>query len=307
MRQIHDRAKVVATGRIGRVVQSSADGSLHLILLDGDDSTRGWYRDSELLPVSSLLHFLRANSSRVFRGAASWAALMVPTSLLYRAAYGISRLQAMILQPLIGLTPYRRDPRRSVMVAWVLNSWLQQLNKIKRTFPIEVETEGQRVVIDASLHPGGLVICSVHMPLVHAVLHSLINIGVPPVGVVAGEREMKHGKVPVWGLPEELPAIPENQNVLLKMRRILRQGGTVFALIDTGLGDSPNRNIFRLIGRTGARAVLATVTLRPTGEINVEYFAPPDPFCETEESIVANIEFLLAKVKNSMSSDAGII
>jgi hypothetical protein len=302
MRQIDDRARVVATGRIGRVVQSNADGTLHLVRLEGGDSTRGWYRDSELQPVSSLLHFLRANSSRVFRGAAAWAALMVPVSHLYRTTYRLSRLQAMILRPLIGLTPYRQDPRQSIMVAWVLNSWLQQLNKVKRAFPIEVKTEGQRVVIDASLHPGGLVICSVHVPLVHAVLHSLIKIGVPPVGVVAGEPEMKHGKIPVWGLQEDLPGIPENQNSLLKMRRILRQGGTVFALIDTETGDSPSHNIFRLIGKAGARAVLATVALRPTGEINVEYSDPPDPFCETEKSIMANAEFLQAKVKRSMAS-----
>jgi len=188
------------------------------------------------------------------------------------------------------------------MVAWVLNSWLQQLNKINRAFPIEVKTEGRCVVIDASHHPGGSVICSVHVPLVHAVLHSLMKIGVPPVGVVAGEPEMKHGKIQVWGLQEDLPGIPENQYVLLKMRRILRQGGSVFALIDTETGDSPSHNIFRLIGKAGARAVLATVALRPTGEIIVEYLVPPDPFCETEESIVANVEFLQAKVKSSMVS-----
>jgi hypothetical protein len=301
MRQIDDRARVVATGRIGRVVQSNADGTLHLIRLEGGDSARGWYRDSELQPVSSLLHFLRANSSKVFRGAASWAVLLVPTRLLYRSTYRLSKLQAKILQPLIKLTPYRRDRRQSVMVAWVLNSWLQQLNKIKRAFPIEVKTEGQDAVIDASHHPGGLVICSVHVPLVHAVLHSLIKIGVRPVGVVAGEPEIKQGKIPVWGLPEELPGIPENQNALLKMRRILRQGGTVFALIDTETGDSPSHNIFRLVGKAGARAVLATVALRPTGEINVEYFVPPDPCCETEESIAANVEFLQSKVKSSVA------
>jgi hypothetical protein len=292
MRQIDDRARVVATGRIGRVVQSNANGTLHLVRLEGGDSTRGWYRDSELQPVSSLLHFLRSNSSRVFRSAAAWAVLLVPASLLYRTAYRVSRLQALIL----------RDPRQSVIVAWVLNSWLQQLNKIKRAFPIEVKTEGRRAVIDASLNPGGLVICSVHVPLVHAVLHSLIQIGVPPVGVVAGEREMNHGKIQVWGLQEDLPGIPENQNALLKIRRILRHGGTVFALIDTETGDSPSHNIFRLIGKAGARAVLATVALRTTGEINVEFFVPPAPFCETEESIAANVEFLQAKVKSSMAS-----
>jgi len=267
---------------------------------DGDESPSGWYRDSELLPVSFLLNFLRTHSFRLFRGAA-WTALLVPTSLWYQTALELSRLQALILRPIIGFTPYRRDRRRSVMVAWLLSSWLQQLTRIKRSFPIEIETEGQHQVIEASQHPGGLVICSVHVPLVYAVLHSLVDIGVPPTGVVAGEREKQHGKIPVWGRQVDLPAIPVNQYVLLKVRTILREGGAVFALIDAGFGDSPRRNIFRLIGKVGARAVLAVAALGPTGEIIVEYFDPPDPFCETEESIVANLEFLQAKLNSVVS------
>jgi hypothetical protein len=188
-----------------------------------------------------------------------------------------------------------------MMVAWLLNSWLQYLIKIKRVFPIEIKTEGRGVVIDACRHPAGLVICSIHMPLVHVVLHSLIDIGVPPAGVVAGKSEMEHGKIPVWGLQQDLPGILVNGLVLVKMRSILRHGGVVFALVDVGTGAPPRDNIFRLIRKSGARAVLAIPVLRPSGEIAVEYFDPPDPFCTSEESIAANLDFLRAKVKSIIS------
>lgn len=183
-----------------------------------------------------------------------------------------------------------------MIVGWLLNSWLRQLSKIRRVIPMDIRTLGQQTMAEASRHPGGLVICSVHLPLVHAVLHSLVNIGLPPAGVVAGEPEMRDGRILVWGLEQNLAGILNDGNVLLKSRRILSRGGSVFALLDNDLGTPLSPNIFRLIRKVEARAVLAIVSLQPTGEILVEYFDPPDPFCRSDESIAANLEFLQARI-----------
>ena len=296
MRQIHDRARVLATGSIGLVVQRSSDGTLYLLEFPGNGNSRRWYRSSELRAVNSFLHFLRANSSLVFRSAASLIAALLPSGAWYRAALAVSRLQSLILLRLIGFTPYRRDSRRPAMLAWVFNSWLHQLRRIDPAFPMEIKAEGHSALIDARRHTGGLVICSVHVPLVHAVLHSLVDVGVAPAGVVAGHTEIRGGRIPVWGSHQHLPGIPADQNVLLRMRRILCGGGAVFALVDAGLGDTPSRNIFRLTGRVGARLLLCLATLAPTGEIVVRYFDPPYPLCESEEAVLANLEFLQAKV-----------
>ena len=90
----------------------------------------------------------------------------------------------------------------------------------------------------------------------------------------------------------ELPGIALGSNVLLRVQRELRRAGAVFALVDTDLGDSVRPNIFRLIRIAEARAVFAIPELVPSGEILVRYSVPPDPFCISDPSILANMEAL---------------
>jgi hypothetical protein len=292
MYQIHRYVKVIASGATGRVEERRDGSGRYFVEFDRDPSTRQWFSESELVGVSSALFFLRLHSNKLFYIAGRCIAPLLPEQFWYPAVLRISLLQALLLRPLIALSPYRKDPRRYIIVSWLLNSWLRQLSNLRRPFPIPIRTKGEEAIIDARGKPYGVMICSVHLPLVHLILRSLAVMNCAPDAVVAGQKEMRNQRIPLWGLEGELPGIVPGPHVLLRVQRELRRGGAVFALVDTDLGDSIRPNIFRLVRIAGARAVFAIPELLPNGEILVKFSVPPDPFCLSDPSIFANIQAL---------------
>jgi hypothetical protein len=206
--------RVLTTGITGRVEQCDPVTGKYFVVPNRDSYIGQWLTAPELEGVGLALYFLRLHSQKVFQGGVRLVAFL-PERLWYSAVFRISVLQAAILRPLIALSPYRKDPRRRVVVAWLLNSWLRQLGKLKKPFPIPIRIEGDESILDASLHPNGLVICSAHLPLIHLVLSSLLIMNRAPTAVVAGEQEMSYGRIPVWGLNKELPGIASDWKVLL--------------------------------------------------------------------------------------------
>jgi hypothetical protein len=295
MYRVRGYVKVIATGITGRVEDWHEISRKYWVEFDRDFSTRQWFTESELVGVSSTLFFLRYHSTKLFHAPARCISLVFPPRMWYRAALRISLLQAVILRPVIALSPYRNDRRRHIIASWLLNSWLRQLSTVGRPFSIPIQTKGEKALFDACSNPNGAVICSVHLPLVHLVLRSLVELN-RPSAVVAGKTEMRNRRIPVWGLERELPGIVSGSTVLLKVQRELRTGGLVFALLDTDLGDSLRPNMFRLIQMAEAQVVFAIPELLPNGEVLVEYFAPPDPFCTSEESILSNIRALQCRL-----------
>ena len=255
-------------------------------------STRQLFSESEPVGVSSALLFLRFHSNKLFYAAGRCIASLLPERFWYPAVLRISLLQAILLRPLIALSPYRNDLRRHIIVSWLLNSWLRQLSNLRRPFPIPIRTKGEEALIDARSNPYGILICSVHLPLVHLILRSLAEMNRLPAAVVAGQTEMRNQRIPLWGLEGELPGIVPGPNVLLRVQRELRRGGAVFALVDADLGDSIRPNLFRLVRIAEARAVFAIPELLPNGEILVEFSVPPDPSCLSDPSILANMRAL---------------
>ena len=240
--------------------------------------------------------FMREHSFKLFNQAAGVISHVLPAQWRYWGLLNLCRLQALVLRPLISLSPYRSDVRRHIVVAWVMNSWLQPLTRSRRVFPIPIRSHGNEVVLRASKNRNGMLICSVHLPLVNSILRPLVDMDCPPTAVVSGDA-IGNGKSPVWGLNQGIPVIAPDKNALLRAKTILRKGGSVAALIDPGLGDAYNQNIFRLIGHIGAEVVFATAELQGSGDIVVEYFAPPDPLCSNDVSIVENLQVLKAKIE----------
>jgi hypothetical protein len=212
-----------------------------------------------------------------------------PPRLWYQALYRSCVLQGPLFRLLFAFPPLRNDPRRRLIVTWLMQSTLRHLVALGRPFPIPTSDKNLEVFLEARRNPNGVVLCSVHLPFIRLALRHLLELGVPPSAVVADEGALTNRALPVWGMAETIPGFVANRNVLVKVRNILRQGGVVATLIDTNLGDPLHCNIFRLIQSIGARLVFFATELQPNGVIMVEFFAPPDPFCLSDESVLSNL------------------
>jgi hypothetical protein len=215
---------------------------------------------------------------------------LLPAFEWHAAAVRVSRLLAQIMR----WTHYRTDPGKEIIETSVLKSLLHIISALGKPFPIPIRTRGAEALLGAWNHPHGIVICSVHFPLWNSILRSLVELNCSPTAVLGGARP--NGKLPVWGSVVELPALPINQCILIKVQRILRSGGSVATMIDTFLGDPLNPNILKLVGSLGARAIFATTELDDNGEILVRFSNPPDPFCKSDESIRSNIKYFQARI-----------
>jgi hypothetical protein len=106
-------------------------------------------------------------------------------------------------------------------------------------------------------------------------------------------------------MTETLPVIFADKSVLIKVRNILRKGGLLATLVDANLGDPLNCNVFRLIRTVDARVVFFSTALQRGGEILVEFFAPPDPLCLTDESVLSNLLVLQSKADTILRLPSG--
>jgi hypothetical protein len=128
--------------------------------------------------------------------------------------------------------------------------------------------------------------------------------GQRPTVAVAGEEVQYRHQAPVWGLSDGIPALVPNRDVWLRARTILREGGSIAALVDRGLSNPIHPNTFGFIRAAGARAVFAIVELQPDGEILVDFFDPPDPYFKTDESIALSLELLTSRRESILGSVA---
>jgi len=218
---------------------------------------------------------------------------LLPRNWWYPVLWRISRAQAVFIWPFLQFTSYRFDNRRCVPVVWMLNHWIYRLATAKGPFPIPIRIKGSEVIHSLYRNPTGGVLCSAHVPLLDLCLHSLIELGCPPAAVI-GDSELE-SSFPVWGRLA-LPGIRSGQAVLLKVRTVLRNGGYVAALVDLNWTKTYSPNLFRVVQLAGAQAVFVIPELRPNGDIDIEFFLPPDPWCQTEQSIGENLEMLQSRV-----------
>lgn len=256
---------------------------------------------------------VRCKSDLGYLAVTAALAIAVPRRLWYRAAFLISGLQVKIIRPFAwaGLYSYRRElrpwaVRKALIRARVLHRCLGSLHRFGRPFPIPVTVRGAELIREAQAR-GGLVVCSRHMHFDILQPRGLMELGIPcRVVVVASESGIRDGVMPLWGVPEGMPALASNAKTLLKARTVLREGGIVAVLLDTGAGRAANLNILRLVRRLRAEILLATVELEPDGEILVDVFHAPDPFCRTEESIESNVVELTARTERILRTGRGM-
>jgi len=222
-------------------------------------------------------------------------AFLLPEHLWYRTLFRICRVEQHLIRPLLAFTPYRDDQRGRIILTWLVESSLLHLISLGRAFPVPVRQRGLDQILQSRSNAKGLVLCSVHLPLIRWGLHALVDAGVPPTAVIAHETALNGGRISVWGTEADLPGLAAGRDVLFKVRTILRGGGFVATLIDFDLGEPLNINMFRLVRSAGARVVFMVSELQLDGAILIEFHSPPDPFCLSDESVVSNLLFLQAK------------
>lgn len=229
--------------------------------------------------------------------------MLMPERCWYPAIWRISKALALMVRPLIGLPVLRNDFRRHALGGWLVNTWLKVLISIDPQFPIPIRVKGRETILAASQKPRGMVLCSGHLPLVDACLRPLVDANCRPAVVAAYSPEWSDGTYPVWGLSDRLPIIHKGGLVLVKMRSILRKGGSVAILIDTAsCCKAYSSNALRLAQAVGAEVVFMVAELEEDGQILVEYFSPPDPLCSSDESIGWNLDALQARIDGILQS-----
>ena len=245
--------------------------------------------------------FLRSLQKRVVLPILHWSspkialfvthsiAKLLPQSEWYAATFRVTRLLTAITGPFAGSGPFRAD--------WMLHFWLKHLFSSGRRFPLPIRTVGEEAVLKARTHPKGVVLLSVRLPLAHLILRALVELGCIPNAILVSEQALVNGKFRVAGTDKRLTGIATGSGmVLVKTRSALRGGGMVGALCDTQQCTPVNVNMLRLVGSVQARLVFGFAEVCANGEILIHFYTPPDPFCESPDGIMANIEFLKAKV-----------
>lgn len=221
---------------------------------------------------------------------------VLPERWWYSTLWRACRLLAFALAPVIRMSHLRRDVRKQAVISWLLDSWLLRLTSLRPFCPIPVRTKGGEIVLEASRNPHGMLLCSAHLPLVNACLQSLMEMNCCPSAVVAQRSVMPDGKYPVWGFGRQVPGIASDGLVLVRVRSVLRRGGSVAVLVDNHFCESYSSHVFQLSRAVGAQVVFMIPALQPDGQILIEYSSPPDPLCRSEETIGLNLLALRSKV-----------
>ena len=175
----------------------------------------------------------------------------------------------------------------------MLDHWLLELT-LCSPYPIPWRGVGVEVLNHHdSKH--GTMFCWTHVPMFEVPLHALMEMGHSPQvaadpGKIVGDHEFV-----VPGAARRLRAIPMDPYVLIRMRTVLRQGGSVACLADPELGAPLSPHVLHFAGRIGARVIFLWAERGRDGVVDVHFVEPPRPLCRSEEDIAANMEFLRAE------------
>ena len=217
------------------------------------------------------------------RRRAQWVARLVPRSSWYRVALSASRVQARITA--------RMGGNGELTEAVMLDHWLHELT-LCGAFPIPWRRADVSALerVDGKT---GVLYCWTHVPLSDMPLRAFLEMGHEAPWAVAEEGNIvERGEFIVPGLAQRVRAIAADRYMLLKMRTVLRRGGSVAYMADPELGGPISGRALRLVGRLGARVIFQWAERREDGVIDIWFVDAPQPFCESDEAIEENLEFL---------------
>ena len=181
----------------------------------------------------------------------------------YRVAF---RLTGVISR--FKTSPYLNEKSLGIKHANLLNSLLSLLTRTRQPFPILIRAEGSGLLTKPL--ENGLILCSLHIPLVKVALRHLLENGIIPDVAIAADPEKK-GTIAAWGITETIPCIATGPFVLNRAKSVLQKNGFLIALLDSVLGREISPNILILGHKLKAKVFYMLAELRPDGYIHVSF------------------------------------
>lgn len=179
---------------------------------------------------------------------------------------------------------------RSSQTARLLHRFLDRMAS-EQSMPIPIVLEGEALLQQFHADPRGFLCCTAHLPFANLLGHHLHDVfrESRPVKIVSAfpnEQNLVMG----WnGNPVE--AIFLDGNVMLHIRRALRQGACVIVLLDKEQGQPVSPNLFRFAARCGFKSLAYLPRLLPDGRIQSSFLALPHELCANENEIAADVRF----------------
>jgi hypothetical protein len=185
---------------------------------------------------------------------------------------------------------YFKKKSLAFMRARDINSLLGFLTRCSRPFPVPYQLIG----LDQLSHESGMVLCTVHLPLIKVTLRGIMdsNIKIDWAIVAVPSKDMK---MAVWGITEKIPVLLRSPSVLLKAKTRLLQNESIVLMIDNPSTGVYSKNILLLCNKVHAKLVFFFAEYTPGGLIEARIFEAPHPYCDSMEAIDENLKFLRQK------------
>lgn len=215
-----------------------------------------------------------------------------PQRKWYHVAYKVSFVLSIFSKQVL-----LRNHSHKYQMAFGLNRLLSLITRAGKPYYVPVNIKGREFT---SKQENGLIICTVHLPLMKAGVGALLDEGFildAALAALPTNTEL----MAFWGTTKVVKSLKTDSKVLLKTKSIVKEGGCVMAMIDSGqdIWKPISPNLLHFCGKVGSKTVFLFVSLDKNATVNVKFIPPPYPFCKTEEEVALNVEFM-RKERNSI-------
>jgi hypothetical protein len=222
---------------------------------------------------------------------ARFAAWILPKRYWYRFALFASRVH--------GKVKVRTGGNGVLTEALMLDNWMRALT-LSSAYPIPLRPDPIEV-FKQQTQGRGVLYCWTHLPLMEIPLSALYNLGQPVDLIVADPGRIIDGdEFVIPGVQARGKAIPADRYTLTRVRTALKEGKSVACLADSELLGPSSSQILRVAGMSDAFVVFTWAERQPDGALNVIFMPAPNPFCNSDEEVHQNLEFLQTRNRKTL-------
>ena len=171
-----------------------------------------------------------------------------------------------------------------------LNMFLALMTRRQKPFPVPYKLVGTEFLNEEC----GIILCSVHIPLVKVTLRALIENNIDISAAIVGTPP-KSNQMSVWGITDKISIIARNAFTLVKAKTVLEKKGKLVLMIDSTKTGLYSPNIMKLCGKIDAKIVFFFAELNAQNVVESYLIEAPFPRCRTAEEINQNLIFLRSK------------